>query len=462
MFNQKKSSVSMKNSVIWTAGLLLGLMILTSCASSQQEVKEYPSLHGQITYFQEKHELYNTFPIEKGDIVFMGDDVADRGMWDAFYGANNVKNRGIALEGTECTLFRIKDIAKNHPSKLIISTGLFDLKKGCSVEQTKERIVKILKETRKVSPRTDFYFLSIVPDLGSKKVEGSLADSAKVINEYIHSKFPGNFIELNTLLCDASGYINESYCFGDNRINGAGYEIIARAVAPYIGLEARNTITNDPIIVHSDRSADPARRYAEAYKERYAGRSAHYLSRLSIFRSIPNTNQKVVMLGNSITNNCWWNELLEKDAAEIINRGISGDTILGILDRLDEVADENPAKICMLAGVNDMLEDAEVAKEEVWARYEKLLTAIREKMPEADLVISTTIPLNPLTKFYPGVNEKVEYLNDQLKANTQKYGYSLVEIAPILSDANNDLSSNHTCDGIHLLPSAYHLWKELL
>ena len=155
------------------------------------------------------------------------------------------------------------------------------------------------------------------------------------------------------------------------------------AVAPYIGLEARNTITNDPIIVHSDRSIDPARRYAQAYKERYAGRSAHYIARLSIFRSIPNTNQKVVMLGNSITNNCWWNELLERDAAEVINRGISGDTVLGILDRLDDIVDENPAKIYLLSGVNDMFEDSNVAKEEVWNRYQQLIEAICDRMPDA-------------------------------------------------------------------------------
>ncbi len=451
----------MKNIMLGAIVSLFGLLAV-SCANSQQEAKEYPSLHGQITYFQEKHELYSTFPINKGDIVFVGDDVADRGMWDAFYNANNVKNRGIALEGTECTLFRIKDIAEAHPSKLIISTGLYDLKKGCSVEQTKDRIVKIIKQAKLSSVQTEVYFLSIVPDLGSRKVEGSLADSAKVINDFIRNEFPQKYIDINALLCDGSGYISESYCFGDNRINGAGYEIIARAVAPYIGLEARNTITNDPIIVHSDRSADPARRYAQAYQQRYAGRSAHYIARLSIFRSIPNTDGKVVMLGNSITNNCWWNELLEMDATQIINRGISGDTVLGILDRLDEVVDENPARICLLAGVNDMLEDKNVAKEEVWNRYVQLLEAIRERMPEVDLTISSTLPLNPMTSFYPGVNEKVAYLNSQLKANAQKYVYSFVEVAPILSDENNDLSSKHTCDGIHLLPSAYHMWKELL
>ena len=67
----------MKNSILLAVICLCSLCAL-SCADGNKEVKEYPSLHGQITYFQEKHELYSTFPIEKGDIVFAGDDVADR------------------------------------------------------------------------------------------------------------------------------------------------------------------------------------------------------------------------------------------------------------------------------------------------------------------------------------------------------------------------------------------------
>lgn len=451
----------MKNCIHFISLILFGL-VSVSCAQKQEGVKEYPSLHGQITYFQEKDELYRTFPIERGDIVFMGDDVADRGMWDAFYGADNIKNRGIALEGTECTLYRIGDVVKNRPGIVVISTGLYDLKRGCSVQETKERIIEILKVAKAVSPKTKCYYMSIVPDLGSKDIEGSVADSAEVVNSYIKELFPENFIDLNPHLCDEGGYICENYCVGPNRINGAGYEKIAKVVAPYIGLDARNTIAIDPIMLNADNNISPLEYYAKAYKETCKGRSAHYIARLSIFRSIPNTNGKVVMLGNSITNNCWWNELLGLSPSEIINRGISGDTILGILARLDEVVDENPSRICLLAGVNDMLEDKEVAKEEVWNRYVQLLEAIRERMPDVDLTISSTLPLNPMTSFYPGVNEKVAYLNGQLKANAQKYSYSYVDVAPVLMDENGDLSNKHTCDGIHLLPSAYHMWKELL
>ena len=97
------------------------LFVLFSCTDNYSSTGEYPALHGQITYFQEKHELYKTFPIKKGDIVFVGDDIIDRGIWDQFYGSDKVKNRGIALEGTECPLFRIKDIARKNPSRLFIA-----------------------------------------------------------------------------------------------------------------------------------------------------------------------------------------------------------------------------------------------------------------------------------------------------------------------------------------------------
>lgn len=442
---------------------IAALVLLTAaCGQENKGEKDYPALHGQITYFQEKHELYQTFPVEAGDVVFMGDDVADRGIWDAFYGAGNIKNRGIALEGTECTLYRIEDIAKCRPAKLVISTGLYDLKRGCPVKDVKERIVEILTVAKQASPSSEVYYLAIVPDLGSKKVEGSVKDSAQAVNGYIETQFPDSFIAIDDLLCDESGYISPEYCVGDNRINGAGYEVISKAVAPYIGMKALNTIVIDPIMANADKSKSPETFYAEAYRERYKGRSAHYIARLSIFRSIPNTVQKTVMLGNSITNNCWWNELLEKDASDVINRGISGDTILGILDRLDEVADENPAKLYLLAGVNDMLEEPDITKEEVWSRYQRLLDAISEKMPDAELTISSTLPLNPMTKLYPGVNEKVNYLNECLKEGASRYGYRFVEVASLLTDENGDLSKEHTCDGIHLLPSAYHIWKGLL
>lgn len=424
------------------------LFVLFSCTDNYSSTGEYPALHGQITYFQEKHELYKTFPIKKGDIVFVGDDIIDRGIWDQFYGSDKVKNRGIALEGTECTLFRIKDIARKNPSRLFIATGLYDIKKGCSAKETQERIVQIVKEAKISSPRTKIYLLSIVPDRASMKVDGSVADTVKGINAYLKESFPNKFIDLTEVLCDKDGYIDQAYCIGGTRINGAGYEIIAKALEPYVGMKALNTVKNDP--THG------------RYNELYTGRSAHYQSRLSIFKTLPNTNQKVIMLGNSLTNNCWWNELLGISSSEIINRGISGDTTDGILDRLDDVVDENPSKLYLLSGVNDLLEEPELTAEELISKYTKLIEAINRELPNTDFYIQSTLPLNPITKFYPGVNEKVAQLNLFLKDNAVKYGYSYVDIGTLMMDEKGDLSSANTCDGIHLLPAAYHLWKKLL
>lgn len=452
----------MKSPIFLSLAISVVVVSAVSCCECKECSEEYPKLHGQITYFQEKHELYKALPINKGDVVFMGDDVADRGMWCDFYQTDIIKNRGIALEGTECSLYRIGDIAKCKPSKIFLSTGLFDLKKGERVVDIKDRIVKIAAKTKKISPKTELYYLSIIPDIGSKRVVGSLKDSAIVINEYLKDFFQERYIDIYTLLSDSTGYISDYYCFGDNRINGAGYEIISKAVAPYIGLTPQNTIALDPVMVSFDKSISPQEYYANFYKERYAHRSAHYMARVSIFHSIPNTTQKIVMLGNSITNNCWWDELLGISPFEIINRGISGDSTDGIIERLDEVKDENPAKIYMLTGINDLLENKELTKEGMWGKYELLLKSIREKMPQAELVVSTTLPLNPISKFYPGINEKVEFLNSKLEESAQKYNYRFIDLASHLKDSNGDLDLKYTCDGIHLLPEAYLIWKELI
>ena len=49
------------------------------------------------------------------------------------------------------------------------------------------------------------------------------------------------------------------------------------------------------------------------------------------------------MLGNSLINNAPWKELFP--FLNILNRGISGDVVEGVIDRIDEIADENANKI---------------------------------------------------------------------------------------------------------------------
>src|SRR5258708_3619159 len=70
------------------------------------------------------------------------------------------------------------------------------------------------------------------------------------------------------------------------------------------------------------------------------------------FRKEPVVTEKIIFLGNSITEGGNWKNLLKDSTA--INRGISGDITFGILYRIDDVIRRQPAKVFLLIGINDI------------------------------------------------------------------------------------------------------------
>ena len=80
-------------------------------------------------------------------------------------------------------------------------------------------------------------------------------------------------------------------------------------------------------------------------------RSTYWIQRATLFESLPASEDDIVMLGNSITDGGEWAELLGD--AHVKNRGISGDTTDGVLERLGTITRGRPAKVFLLIGIND-------------------------------------------------------------------------------------------------------------
>ena len=83
--------------------------------------------------------------------------------------------------------------------------------------------------------------------------------------------------------------------------------------------------------------------------------STYYEQRASHFRSLVSKKKCIVFLGDSLSDGAEWSELFSRQ--DILNRGISGDTSTGVLDRLDEVVRHQPKKIFLLIGINDIARD---------------------------------------------------------------------------------------------------------
>ncbi|WP_317110333.1 hypothetical protein [Chroococcidiopsis sp. SAG 2025] len=74
-------------------------------------------------------------------------------------------------------------------------------------------------------------------------------------------------------------------------------------------------------------------------------------------------------MGDSLTDECEWSELLENP--HIKNRGISGDTTMGVLNRLEDIVSSQPAKIFIMIGINNFIHYQRSAVE-ILVDYQKL------------------------------------------------------------------------------------------
>ena len=417
--------------MLFVAAMTAVLAVCSTGCSQHRAAK--PDWFTNPTYFEEKNGMYEEMPVFPRNIVMVGDDYIDRGIWSEFYGDTTLKNRGITYDATEHVLYRIEPIATRKPAKIFVSAGFNDLLHGTAPEVITENIKKIFTTAKKASPNTKLYWLNIVLAPLDEKQAAAGAQVNEAVKE-LSAKAGFTCIDLDAVLSE--GIKSGAYSWdGGKYLNGAGYEAYAKAIEDEVGKPALNT-------------ADDKTYPLEV--------SDYYKHRVSMFRSLPATEHKIVMLGNSLNNNGLWEELFPM--GYVINRGISGDVIDGVHQRIDEFVGENPDKIFLMTGTNDFINDASVPVSEVWNRYESLIADLRNQCPSTLIYVQSILPLNPKTKFYEGFNEKAAEVNKMLSAGKERYQYFYLDIASLLSDENGDLRSECTTDGIHLSALGYFLW----
>ena len=177
----------------------------------------------------------------------------------------------------------------------------------------------------------------------------------------------------------------------------------------------------------------------------------YYKHRKSQFEVLAlNEKYKTIMLGDSITDEGQWDELLNNDTIQ--NRGISGDTTDGVLDRLDSI-NKNIEKVFIMIGVNDIMRGKSV--DEIYANYLKIIQVFKEK--NIKIHIQSTLYIGETRK--ANFNPKVEELNKRLEKYASENKITFINLNPIFAP-NKVLKKEFTFDDLHLNGSAYKLWAK--
>jgi len=186
-----------------------------------------------------------------------------------------------------------------------------------------------------------------------------------------------------------------------------------------------------------------------------------YSVQVKQFRTYPNSKNDIIFLGNSITARAQWNELLQLPMAK--NRGISGDTTFGILERLDEITEGQPSKIFLLIGINDISRN--FPDDQILKNYREIISRIQDESSETKIYIETILPVNKSFNVYKrhyNKDEHILYINDELRKMASEMAVILIDIYPVFLDAQNRLEAKFTDEGLHLNEKGYLKWAKIL
>ncbi len=180
-------------------------------------------------------------------------------------------------------------------------------------------------------------------------------------------------------------------------------------------------------------------------------------SKTSHLKTLPIKEGQIVMLGNSITAECEWSELLENP--NILNRGVIADGTTDILNRLDDIIVMKPQKIFLLIGVNDLLY---LPPNIIMQNYESTVSRIRNKSPQTVLYLESILPIHNDLRRNGMKNEDINALNTSIQALAKKFQLTYVDVHSKLKNTEGSLKTELTLDGIHLNGEGYLLFKDVL
>jgi lysophospholipase L1-like esterase len=191
----------------------------------------------------------------------------------------------------------------------------------------------------------------------------------------------------------------------------------------------------------------------EAFKPNY------YIQK-SYYEALPDTNNEIVFLGDSITDFGRWNEMFNN--VNIKNRGIRGDRTDGVLGRLNEIVSSSPDKIFLMIGINDLSSKKKLS--EIVSNYEQILRYIIEKTPQTKIYVQSVLPVNENipNRLGHAKTEDVIKLNSELKVLCLRYGIKYIDLFHLFGNDSDQLKREYTIDGLHPNGKGYLMWKSAI
>lgn len=191
--------------------------------------------------------IYAEVPVQRGDIVIAGDSQVAHIPWHEFFRNPRVKGRGISGDGVYGLRHRMASIAEAQPAALLLFIGGNDIYARRPPSGVASEYAAMLDDLHATSPKTRVIILSTTlmgrSDPNARRWEAMRSEYDALLQSVAAERTYADVVDISTPLSDADGFLDPAYSPDASHLNGAGYAVVARTLAPVIDTVSASSYT---------------------------------------------------------------------------------------------------------------------------------------------------------------------------------------------------------------------------
>ena len=187
----------------------------------------------ETNHYLQRADFFRRYPVNRGDIVFLGDSITDGGCWEELFPGVPLKNRGINADDTHGVLKRLDDILIPQPRAIFLLIGTNDL--PWHTYRSDQTILntygQILDRCRALSPDTVVHVQSLLP---RRKSFAARVQRLNIQLEALAARHGYPFINLFPAFADTEGALRADLTNDHLHLMAEGYARWVDILKPYI------------------------------------------------------------------------------------------------------------------------------------------------------------------------------------------------------------------------------------
>ncbi|MDK2840668.1 MAG: hypothetical protein PWQ17_173 [Anaerophaga sp.] len=182
-------------------------------------------------YYLNKRAMHETVEVKPWHVVFLGNSITERGLWNEWFPSVPLVNRGIGGDNCWGVYARLNPILKGKPAAIFMMIGINDLGRGLSADLIASKYAQIIQKVKSDSPGTRLVLQTVLPinesTIRYDYMKGKTS-AIKALNEHIRelgNRYNLQVIDLYRVFAGDGDQLPEELCIDGLHLNEKGYQV---------------------------------------------------------------------------------------------------------------------------------------------------------------------------------------------------------------------------------------------